>query len=89
MNRIAKVTLAVSLPLFSPVPALAHPGHGFDNTLLHRIHHLLASLDPFVAMALGVVGLAGVAVLHARIRGAHPQKDGRTSGRLSHRSSSR
>jgi hypothetical protein len=71
MKPIAKIALAATLPLLSPVPALAHPGHGFDNPVLHRIHHFLGNLDPaFAALALGVVGLAVVAVLYARSRRA-------------------
>jgi hydrogenase/urease accessory protein HupE len=69
MNRIAKVALAASVPLFSPLPALAHPGHGFDNPVLHRIHHFLAGLDPaWAALAVGAVGLTLAAVLYARSR---------------------
>jgi hypothetical protein len=75
MNRISKVALAANLLLLSPVPALAHPGHGFDNPVLHRIHHFLGGLDPaFAALAGGVVGLALVAVLYARARRANRRK---------------
>ena len=72
MNRITKVALAANVLLFSAVPALAHPGHGFDNPVLHRIHHFLGGLDPaFAALAGGVVGLALVAAFYTRSRRAN------------------
>lgn len=71
MNRISKVILAANLPLLSPVPAMAHPGHGVDNLVLHRIQHLLGGLDPaWAAMVAGILALALVAALYLRLRRA-------------------
>ncbi len=71
MFRISKFTLAASLILFASVPALAHPGHGVDNPVLHRIQHLLGGLDPaWAAMVAGILALALVAALYARSRRA-------------------
>jgi len=71
MNRISKIALAANVLLFSPLPALAHPGHGFDNLVLHRIHHFLGGLDPaFAAVAGGFLALALVGLLYARKRRA-------------------
>jgi len=72
MFRILKFSLAASLIVFASVPALAHPGHGFDNPVLHRIHHWLGGLDPaFAALVLGVLALALGAALYARSRRAN------------------
>jgi hydrogenase/urease accessory protein HupE len=72
MNRITKVALAANLLVISSVPALAHPGHGFENPVLHRIHHWLGGLDPaWAALAAGILALALVAALYVRSRRAN------------------
>jgi hypothetical protein len=71
MLGISKFALAASLILFASVPALAHPGHGFDNPVLHRLHHWLGGLDPaFAALVLGILALALGGALYARSRRA-------------------
>ena len=40
------------------VPALAHPGHGPDNLILHRLVHWAGSADTALLLALGTAVLA-------------------------------
>jgi hydrogenase/urease accessory protein HupE len=74
MFRISKFTLAASLIVFASGPAFAHPGHGPDNPILHRIVHWVSGLDPMLAaMGGGVLALVVAAALLARSRRA-PQR---------------
>lgn len=53
MFKISKFALAASLILLPSAPALAHPGHGPDNPILHRLVHWAASVDTAWLLALG------------------------------------
>ena len=46
MFSVSKFAPAASLILFASVPALAHPGHGPDNPILHRIVHWATAWTP-------------------------------------------
>ncbi len=80
MLRVSKLVLLSMASVICSQPAFAHPGHGFDNPVLHRIHHWLGGLDPaFAALVLGVLALAVGAALYARSRLAN-----RRSSRVDH-----
>jgi hypothetical protein len=69
MFSTSKFALAASLIVLAAGPALAHPGHGPDNPILHRLVHWASNMDPLLA-ALGgsVVALAVAAALLGRSR---------------------
>ncbi len=58
MSKISQFTLAASLILSASGPALAHPGHGPDNPILHRLVHWAAGADTALLLALGAAVLA-------------------------------
>ena len=58
MSKITQFTLAASLTLAASGPALAHPGHGPDNPILHRLVHWAGSADTALLLALGTAVLA-------------------------------
>ena len=58
MSKILKFTLAASLILTASAPALAHPGHGPDNLILHRLVHWAGSADTALLLALVTTVLA-------------------------------
>ncbi len=69
MLRLSKRVLLATALLTCSTPALAHPGHGPDNPLLHRVLHLVSGLDPaWAAMLVGVLALALAAALWVRSR---------------------
>jgi hydrogenase/urease accessory protein HupE len=71
MFRISKFALVTSLIAFASGPAFAHPGHGPDNPILHRIVHWVSGFDPMLAaLGAGVLALI-VAALLARSRSAN------------------
>jgi hypothetical protein len=72
MSKTLKFTLAASLVLTASGPALAHPGHGPDNLILHRLVHWAGSADIAFLLALGAAVLAVTlaAALVRRRRGA-------------------
>jgi hypothetical protein len=58
MSKTSQVALAASLILFTSGPASAHPGHGPDNWILHRLVHWAGSADTALLLALGTAVLA-------------------------------
>jgi hypothetical protein len=58
MSKISQIALGASLSLFTSGPALAHPGHGPDNLILHRLVHWAGSADTALLLALGTTVLA-------------------------------
>jgi hypothetical protein len=58
MSKISQFPLAASLILSTSGPALAHPGHGPDNPILHRLVHWAAGADTALLLALGAAVLA-------------------------------
>jgi hydrogenase/urease accessory protein HupE len=72
MFSISRVTLAASLILLTSGPALAHPGHGPDNPILHRLLHWVSGMDPMlVALGAGVLALTLAAAFLAGSRRAN------------------
>jgi hydrogenase/urease accessory protein HupE len=69
MLRLSKRVLLATALLTCSTPALAHPGHGVENPLLHRVLHLVSGVDPaWAAMFASVLALALVAGLWVRSR---------------------
>jgi hypothetical protein len=58
MSKISQFPLAASLILAASGPALAHPGHGPDNLILHRLVHWAGTADAALLLALGTAILA-------------------------------
>jgi hypothetical protein len=58
MSKISQFTFAASLILTTSGPAFAHPGHGSDNLILHRLVHWAASANTALLLALGTAVLA-------------------------------
>jgi hypothetical protein len=58
MSKISQFALATSLIVSTTEPVLAHPGHGPDNPILHRLVHWAASADTALLLALGAAVLA-------------------------------
>jgi hypothetical protein len=58
MSKISQFALAASLILFTSGPAFAHPGHGPDNLILHRLVHWAGSADTALLLALSTAVLA-------------------------------
>jgi hypothetical protein len=58
MSKISQFALAASLIPTASGPALAHPGHGPDNLILHRLVHWAGSADTALLLALGTAVLA-------------------------------
>ena len=58
MSKTSQFVLAASLILMASGPALAHPGHGPDNLILHRLVHWAGSADTALLLALGTAVLA-------------------------------
>lgn len=74
MFSISKFALAASLTLLAAGPASAHPGHGPDSPILHRLVHWASTMDPALgALGAGVLALAlaGAVALRRRSRRAH------------------
>ncbi len=57
MFSISKFALAASLTVLAAGPAAAHPGHGPDNPILHRIVHWASNMDPAWLLAAGAAVL--------------------------------
>ena len=70
MFKIWKFTVAASLILPVSAPALAHPGHGPDNPILHRLVHWASGVDTALLLTLGVAVLA-VTLAAALVRRRH------------------
>lgn len=59
MFRVSKLALVTCLILLTAGPAFAHPGHGPDNPILHRLVHWASNMDPALgALGAGVLALA-------------------------------
>jgi hydrogenase/urease accessory protein HupE len=59
MFRVSKLALATCLILLTVGPAVAHPGHGPDNSILHGLVHWTSNMDPALgALGAGVLALA-------------------------------
>ena len=58
MSKISHFALAATLIVTTSGPALAHPGHGPDNWILHRLVHWAGSADTALLLALGTAVLA-------------------------------
>jgi hypothetical protein len=58
MSKISQFALAASLILTASGRALAHPGHGPDNPILHGLVHWAGSADTALLLALGTAVLA-------------------------------
>jgi hypothetical protein len=74
MSKISQFALATSLILSTSEPVLAHPGHGPDNPILHRLLHWAASADTGLLLALGAAVLAvtlAAALVRRRRRAEH------------------
>ena len=72
MSSISKFALAASLIVFASGPAFAHPGHGPDNPILHRLVHWVSGMDPMLAaLGAGVLALALASALLGRLRRAN------------------
>ena len=64
MLRLSKRVLLATALLTCSTPALAHPGHGPDNPILHRVVHWASGVDPAsAAMFASVLALVLVAGL--------------------------
>lgn len=72
MFSTSKIALAASLIVLAAGPAFAHPGHGPDNPILHRLVHWASNMDPALAALCGsVLALAVAAALLRRSRRAN------------------
>ena len=72
MFSTSKFALAASLTVLAAGPALAHPGHGPDNPILHRLVHWASNMDPlFAALCGSVLALVVAAALFGRSRRAN------------------
>lgn len=72
MFRISKFALVTSLIVFASGPASAHPGHGPDNPIFHRIVHWVSGVDPMLAaLGGGILALMVSAALLVRSRRAN------------------
>ena len=72
MFSTSKFALAASLIVLAAGPALAHPGHGPDNPILHRLVHCASTMDAALgALGAGVLALAVAAALLRRSRRAN------------------
>jgi hypothetical protein len=58
MSKISQLILTASLIVLTSGPAFAHPGHGPDNLILHRLVHWAGSADTALLLALGTAVLA-------------------------------
>lgn len=69
MLRLSKRVLLATALLTCSTPALAHPGHGPDNPILHRIVHWASGVDPaLAALIAAVLALVAAAALWVRSR---------------------
>ena len=69
MFSISKFAMSASLIVCASAPALAHPGHGPDNPILHRVVHWASGVDPaLAALVAGVLALVAAAALWVRSR---------------------
>lgn len=76
MFRVSKLALVTCLTLLAAGPAFAHPGHGPDNPILHRLVHWASNMDP----ALGALG-AGVLALALAVAAALLKRSRRANQR--------